>query len=408
MQGDRYPQRPLAVPVSTLDPLDVIQRNEAELEKLFRRCPTLGIDTLVNKGQLTIDRAKGTIQNDAYWKGFFPKRHILNAMSSALFTGFKKTFRKDGRKFVGITNDTDGRITARNSLEEITVDRQKGTLEPGRYILLKYLDPQWSGFYDILKPISDDLIIGRVYLGQYPNGLRLFTFVMSRKYGFGQMTVSDHQTLYQSGTVPTKEELDGVWQMDLVSNNNHLGRAAHLAFDLKPDGRLEARYRLMGLMEGMVIPNFAQDHFQLNDFTPFHDEIRKVTDDLYVGRYIAPGPAGLFSILNGPDLGVIHVVPRSNEVGIYYTLSRTGDKALPTSPLLAPFLNAQLPDGVGMTFDETMTGWFFEGATSKPGKQGDVSIADRISTGVNRRSMLVYCFFVRASCDKGTEGDFVG
>ncbi len=379
VQGVPYPKKvTVAVAAAALDPLEVIGRTEAELEKLFRRCPSLGIKTLVNQGGVEIDAARLVIRNDAYWKGFFPKGHILNAMSSAIFTGFKKTFSKRGRRYVGITSDTDGRITAHNSIEEIEVSRKTGTLEPGKYVLLKYLDPQWAAFYDILKPISEDLVIGRVYLGQYPNGVRMFTFVMSRKYGFAEMTAADHQALYDAGTVPTKEELDGVWQMDLVSNNNRLGRAAYLAFDLKPDGRLEARYRLMGLLEGLVIPSFAQDHFQLNDFTPFRDEIRKVKDDLFVGRYITGGFSGISSLLNGPDLGVLHAVPGSDAFGVYYTLSRTGEKALPTSPLLAPFLDARLPDGLGMTFDETMTGWYFEGASVEAGKAGDLRIAERI------------------------------
>ncbi|MCC6861599.1 MAG: GMC family oxidoreductase [Bryobacterales bacterium] len=378
MQGRPYPQ-PTAVAVSQLDPLEVIESSEAGLERLFRRCPSLGIETLVNKGAVEVDTAKQVIRNDTTWKGFFPKGHILNALSSAIFTGFRKTFRKEGSQYVGITSDTDGRITAHNALEEVTVTRQTGTLEPGRYVLLKYLDPQWAAFYDILKPVSEDLVIGRVYLGEYPNGIRQFTFAMSRRYRFTQMTVADHLALYEAGTVPSKEELDGVWQMDLVSNNNHLGRAASLAFDLKPDGRLEARYRLLGLMEGLVIPTFAQDHFQLNDFTPFRDEIRKVTRDLFVGRYITGGLSGLSTILHGPDLGLLHAVPDSNSFGLYYTLSRTGEKALGASPLLAPFLDARLPDGIGLTFDETMTGWYFEGASApEPGKQGDLRIAGRI------------------------------
>ena len=75
---------------------------------------------------------------------------------------------KDG-KYTGITSDTDDRIHARNSLEEIEIGHDsKGTLEPGRYILLRYLDPPWQGFYDIFKIINDDLLIGRVYLGEYP------------------------------------------------------------------------------------------------------------------------------------------------------------------------------------------------------------------------------------------------
>ena len=65
--------------------------------------------------------------------------------------------------------------------------------------------------------------------------------------------------------------------MDTISNANHAGGIAYLQFSNKPDGRLEARYQLMGLMEGLVVPSFLKDHFQLNDFTPFHDEIRKVS-----------------------------------------------------------------------------------------------------------------------------------
>ena len=182
-----------------------------------------------------------TVRNDVYWKGFFPKKHILNTLSSALFTGFKKTFEQRDGKYVGITSDTDGRITAHNTLEEVRIGRETGTLEPGNYILLRYLEPQWAGFYDILKVINDDLVIGRVYLGEYPNGARVFTFAMTRKYGFAQMTVADHDALFAAGAVPSKQTLNGVWRMDVVSNNNHLASAAYLQFELKPDGRLASR-----------------------------------------------------------------------------------------------------------------------------------------------------------------------
>ncbi len=380
IQGNPYPQPATTVSVSALDPLQVIASREAELEKLFRRLPCLPIESLVNSDEPPkIDLSTGTIRNNAYWKGFFPKGHILNAMSSAIFTGFKKTFSKKGKKYVGITSDTDGRITAHNSLEEITVDRKTGTLEPGKYILLRYLDALWAGFYDILKPISEDLVIGRVYLGEYPNGARLFTFVMSRTYGLTQMTVSDHTALFQSGSVPSAQELDGVWRMDLVSNNNHLGRAAYLEFDPKPDGRLEARFQLMGLMEGLVVPSFVQDHFRLNDFTPFHDEIRKASDNLLVGRYVTGAQADLASL--GANLGILHSVPGENKFGVYYTLSKTGTQALPTTSLLAPFLETRLPDGLGMTFDETMVGSYFEGApTPAPGREGDLTIGALVSS----------------------------
>jgi hypothetical protein len=68
-------------------------------------------------------------------------------------------------------------------------------------------------------------------------------------------------------------------------------------------------------------------------------------------------------------------VPGTNEFGFYYTLSKTVTQALPSTSLLAPFLETRLPDGVGMSFDETMEGWYFEGAaTSAPGRDGDLKI----------------------------------
>ena len=380
IQGDPYPQPNTAVSMSGLDPLDVLQRSEAELEKLFHRCTTLPIEKIVNRGTAPqIDIATQTIRNDVYWKGFFPKGHILNTMSSAIFTGFKKAFSKNGDKYIGLTSDTDGRIKARNSLEEVTITRQTGTLEPGKYILLRYLDAPWTGWYDTFKQINDDLLIGRVYLGGFPNGIRVFTFAMTRKYSFNEMTATDHQALFAAGSVPTKQELDGVWRMDIISNNNHLGAAAFLRFELKPDGRLESTFEFMGLIEGFVIPSFTQDHFQLNDYTPFHDEIRKIDDNFMAGRYITGIVPDISAVLGGADLGIFHATPGSRDLGFYYTLTRAGVGVLPTEALLQPFLDVSLPDGLGMTFDEQLVGWYFEGAhTAVPGRAGDLAIAGRI------------------------------
>jgi hypothetical protein len=142
-----YPAPPKPVAMTGIhagiDALAAIDYNEGQLEALFQRCPSMGIDTLVNHGgPPTIDLATRTIRNDAYWKGFFPEGHVLNAMSSAIFTGFRKQFSVQNGKYSGLTSDTDDRIHARNSLEVVDIAHDtKGTLEPGRYILLRYLDP---------------------------------------------------------------------------------------------------------------------------------------------------------------------------------------------------------------------------------------------------------------------------
>jgi len=380
LQGNAYPQPNQSVSLSSIDALAVSTYSEAQLEPLFRRCTSLGIDMLTNQGGTPqIDLTTRTIRSDEYWKGFFPQDHILNVMSSALFTGFKKEFHKDASgHYIGITSDTDNRIQARNSLEEVNLTKPTGTLEAGNYILLKYLDPPWQGFYDIFKVINPDLMIGRVYLGEYPKGIRQFTFPMTRKHSFGQMTVDDHQALYAEGSVPTPQDLQGVWRMDVISNANHAGGVAYLSSDSKPDGQFTSSYLLMGLMEGLVLPKFLQDHFQLNDFTPFHDEIRKVTSDFLVGKYITAVPSAVSSTLANLSLGIFHS-DASGNFGFYYMLSRTDMKALPTETLLRPFLDAYLPDGLGMTFSEEMVGWYFEGATTPtPDRAGDLAFASHI------------------------------
>ncbi len=378
--GDQYPAPPPVVSTSQIDPLEVITYNEGQLESLFRRLPTLGIDALVNHGGApAIDTAHQTIHNDQYWKGFFPQGHVLNAMSSAIFTGFRKQFSVKNGQYSGITSDTDDRIHARNSLEEVVIGHDDpGTLEPGRYILLRYLDPPWQGFYDIFKVINEDLLIGRVYLGKYPNGARVFTFPMSRRYRFAQMTVADHATLYAGGAAPSAADMEGVWRMDVISNANEAAGIAYLQVNTKPDGHTEARYQLMGVMEGLVVPSFLQDHFQLNDFTPLHDEIRKVTGDFLAGKYIVTLPAGVAQLLGNSSLGLFHS-EANGQFGFYYTLIRLSGSGLPANTLLQPFLGVRLPDGVGMTFDEQMDGWYFEGqGTPAPGRDGDLTIATRV------------------------------
>ena len=377
--GNDYPEPNAVVSMAGLDPLDIVTCNEGQLEALFRRCPTMGIDTLLNQGgPPVIDTAHQTIRNDNAWKGFFPQGHVLNAMSSAIFTGFRKEFHLQNGKYTGVTSDTDGRIRARNSVEEVTAGHDTGTLEPGNYILLRYLDAPWQGFYDVFKIINEDLMIGRVYLGEYPHGTRLFTFPMSRRYSFANMTVADHAALYAVAGDPTPKDLDGVWRMDVISNANHAAGVAYLEFHNLPDGRFTANYQLMGLMEGLVTPTFLQDHFQLNDFTPFHDEIRKVTDDFLVGKYVTQLPAPLSLLVSNSSLGLFHT-EAGGQFGFYYMLSRVTGAATPTDALLSPFLDVQLPDGVGMTFDEEMVGWYFPGvSTPAPGRDGDLTIGARI------------------------------
>ncbi len=376
--GEPFPQRPTTVSVPGFDPREVLHYKEADLERIFTRVPTGSVETMVNSGTVTIDTAHGVIRNDSVWKGFFPRGHLLNRISTAFHASFKKRFSKRDGKLVGVTSDSDGLINANNTLKEITIGKRAGTLEPGKYIQLSYTDPQWAGFYDIFKVINDDLLIGRVYLGKYPHGVRLFTFPMVRTYGLDNMTVSDHKAIWNDASAPTKEQLNGLWEMRMVSNANNTGTVAYLKFDHKPDGRLEARYQFLGLFEGLSDPSFGQEHFRMDDFTPFHDEIRFVNQDMLIGKYATDAQPPLLPLFGPDSLGVFQRETDASgktRFGFYYSLYRSKLADTPSVSFLRPLLDVHMPEGTGLTFTEEMKGVYFPGFTPPAGRVGDEQIA---------------------------------
>lgn len=380
-QGEAYPAPPGQVAVHAIDPLDAINDDEADLERIFTRVETQPMDVMVNTGQWSIDLKQGVIHNDTDWKGFFPRGHILNKLSTALFAGFKKKFTRTATSIVGVTSDSDGRINVSNTLEEVTLDKPAGTLDAGKYILLRYTQPPWNVFYDIFKVINQDLLIGRVYFGAYPNGVRMFTFPMTRVYGVNNMTVADHDLLYQRSPAPTPQQLVGVWEMRAVANVTDTGVIAYLQFDVKPDGHIQAHYNFLGLLEGLVQPVLGQDHFELDDFTPFHDEIRCVTDDFMVGKYVTTTPPGLANLFGPPSLGLFQITQNSSgqpQFGFDYTLGRRQAQQMPATVFLEPLLDIRLPDGLHMEFDEQMVGYFFAGFSVPAGRAGDLEIEKRV------------------------------
>ncbi|MEI9973760.1 MAG: hypothetical protein WDO73_17930 [Ignavibacteriota bacterium] len=155
---------------------------------------------------------------------------------------------------------------------------------------MNYLDAPWQGFYDVFKIINEDLMIGRVYLGTYPNGTRVFTFPMSRVYGFAQMTVNDHNALYAQGAVPTPHDVEGVWRMDCISNANtrrRRGLSAVQQSSGRPFCGAISAHGLDGRTGDAVVP---EGPLPTNRLTPLHDEIRKVSGDFLVGKYVTQLP----------------------------------------------------------------------------------------------------------------------
>ncbi len=336
--------------------LDVIGYREGQLKKIFEASKTQSIDLMLNSGKRKIDRKNRIIFNDNYWKGFFPSGHVLNIFSSNFHTGFKKRFFKEGGQFAGVTSDSDGFINAKNTLE-VKQDSQLG-----KHILLRYTEAPWQGFYDIFKVISDKLLIGRVFLGPYPKGTEMFTFCMVREYTFDDMNVDDHRELFDSAKTPKPDLIEGVWDMAAVSNSNHRTGAARLEFDVKPDGRIEARYQFMSLIQGQSRTELKEDELRMYDFTPLHDEIRAIDEDYMIGKWCT-ARREMFGPLSAGLLQFEPTADGQTRFCFYYTLKRSTMSRLPAPGVLDRILKQQL--GVGMVFEEEMVGRYIPGELKK-------------------------------------------
>jgi hypothetical protein len=71
----------------------------------------------------------------------------------------------------------------------------------------------------------------------------------------------------------------------LVSNSAVTPRTQLFYFDYE-DGQIDMRYSFANMLQGRSDVNITDRLFRLDDRTPFHDEIRMVTPNLMVGRWV--------------------------------------------------------------------------------------------------------------------------
>ena len=89
----------------------------------------------------------------------------------------------------------------------------------GKVILLEYVDPPYNNFYDVLKIVDKDTILGKAFFGTPSPGKEMMTFSMSRKYPFEFMDEEDHGMLYNKMKKPTLDSMVGIWEGQLVSDS---------------------------------------------------------------------------------------------------------------------------------------------------------------------------------------------
>ena len=289
------------------------------LDELFRSTDAEPIDTLVNDGGRRVDVTTRTVSTNQYWRGFFPTDHALTVLNrfAPIPAGFHKRFWKEGDAYRGETTDSDGIVTGHNRLREV---EHRGR----RRVLLTYADLQYRMFYDLLVPISEDVLIGKAYLGRFPYGVELLTFAMTREYGFEFLAPVDHRALWDHGTAPDPGVLQSTaWEVQLVSNAGLSEPYFEFRFD-DDGGELEMEWAVMDVWPGHSRTELHDDVLETFDFTHWHDEIKQLTDDFMVGKWCQ----GELQILPAPEegsLGYVHSEDEADGTGdrlcLYYVMT---------------------------------------------------------------------------------------
>jgi hypothetical protein len=224
------------------------------------------------------------IYNNLYWKGFYGRDNDALTLSLRYFGGFYKRFWKiDDKTMRGITHPFETQI-----IDARSIATEKEVLGYGKVIHLEYQDAPFSSAYDLLKMVDENTIIGKAFLGSFGRGAELFNFTMSRVYDVDFMTEDDLLTIFQSDELshkPKEEELAGVWEGMLVSDSALTPRSQLFYFDYE-DGEIDMRYSFANMLQGRSDVRTTDSLFRLEDQTSLSDEIRMVTPNLAVGRWV--------------------------------------------------------------------------------------------------------------------------
>lgn len=287
--------------------------------------PQYGTEILVNSpsekaddSNWSFDSASMTIRNNSHWKGIFPRdSDIVNTL--VLYSGgFWKRFNKEGNDIKGITHPYEVNVHAKNRAQE------KELLGFGKAILLEYLEAPYNQFYDVLKIVDKDTILGKAFFITPTPGREMLTFSMSRKYPFEFMDEEDHEMVYKSMKKPTLESMVGVWKGQLVSDSAWTEPVFTFRYYFDDEKKLKNDYLFGRLLAGTAKVEEKEDHLEMYDITGnFHDELRQVNEDTVIGKYYS-APNFVNSWLP-PGLSFIHVDYSRPSIYLPYILKRVGN-----------------------------------------------------------------------------------
>ena len=252
--------------------------------QLFEKLENSKSNEIIPGENWYFDKDALTISNDLYWKGFYGRDANLMTTGLRMFGGFYKRFRKlDSESFSGVTKPFDVPVFAKS------LAKQKMLAGYGKIVHLEYQDAPYNQAYDVLKMVDENTILGKAFLGQFGRGQLLFDFCMSRRYSVDFIGEDDLATLFYSDKyshTPTKDEMVGKWEGSLVSDSFVSPRSQIFDFEYDGSGEYQMHYNFANLLRGYSEVSANNNLFRFDDFTPFHDELRMIRDDLVVGKWV--------------------------------------------------------------------------------------------------------------------------
>ena len=273
-------KQPMYCTVSRLDTMFNEEKNVFPLETLLNAADDSSSPA---ENKWSFDKDTLMIYNNKYWKGFFPIDQNFNAVR--YFGGFWKRFYKEGEILKGVTHPYEVPSVYANNLPQLE-NIHRGL---GEVIHLKYTSPEYSLFYDLLKIVDKDVVLGKAFLGISPFSMQILTFSMSRRYDVNFMTEDDHETIYQqSAKVPNPEKVIGKWNGKLVSDSTLTPVTQVFNYTKDNVGKLQMEYAFGGLLKGISRVVLTSEQMNMYDFTNWHDEVKIVGNDFMVGKWCSP------------------------------------------------------------------------------------------------------------------------
>ena len=295
------------------------------LSDMFDKMETkYGVQMLVNTASETLNETNWNfnpttlmITNNTHWKGLYPRDSDIPNELTHYAGGFWKRFTKTGSQISGITHPFEAPVFAANK----AIDKNLPGF--GKVIVLKYIDFPYNGFYDVLKIVDDHTILGKAFMGTPEPGKEMLTFSMSRKYPFEFMTEDDHEMLYSKMKKPTLDLMVGVWDGYLISDSAWTPSTFRLRFYME-NGVLKDDYIFGNRFSGAAQVIDKSDHIEMHDVTgSFHDEIRKINENILIGKYYAPASELLKYIPGG--ISFFHADQSKSRSYLPYVLKRIGE-----------------------------------------------------------------------------------